>query len=179
MPCTVKNPQSNAIPERVHDVIKTSPRTEGHADPPWNIQEANELVDRILASAQYAVRVCIHKTYGLSPGSIVFKRDMLLPIPVVVNLEMLRNKRQALIDQNNLRENQRRRHHDYNIGDQIMIITFKPNALEDRARGPFTISQVHTNGTVSCMLNEEVIDRINIRRIKPYYALQQHSILHC
>ena len=69
---------------------------------------------------------------------------------------------------NNLRENARRKSHDHNIGDQIVVVAFKPNALEDQAKGPHTISQVHTNGTVSHMLNEEVIERINVRRIKPY-----------
>ena len=170
-PSTVKNPQSNAILERVHDVMKTSLRTECHTNPPTNVTEANAIVDRVLASAQYAVRVCVNKTFGVSPGTIVFQRDMLLPIPIVVNLQQLRHKRQVLIDQNNLRENRRRRSHDYTIGDQIMILGFKPSlsALEPRAKGPYTISQVHNNGTVSYMLNEEVIDRINIRRIKPYY----------
>ena len=170
-PCTVKNPQSNAILERVHDVIKTSLRTQIHANPPSNLHDANALIDRVLASAQYAVRACVHNTYGVSPGAIVFQRDMFLPIPITVNLQMLRDERQALIDHNNLRENKRRRHHDYNVGDQMMILAYKPNmsALQVRAKGPYTISQVHNNGTVSYMLNEQVIDRINIRRIKPYY----------
>ena len=170
-PSTVKNPQSNAILERVHDVMKTSLRTECHTNPPTNTEEANAVVDRVLASAQYAVRVCVHKTFGVSPGTIVFQRDMLLPIPIVVNLHQLRQRRQVLIDQNNLRENARRRHHDYAIGDQMMILAYKTmlSALEPRAKGPYTITQVHNNGTVSYMLNEYVIDRINIRRIKPYY----------
>ena len=51
-----------------------------------------------------------------------------------------------------------------------MITAYKPNALEDQAKGPHTISQVHSNGTVSCLLNEEVFDRINVRRIKPYHS---------
>ena len=170
-PCTVKNPQSNAILERVHDVIKTSLRTQGHSNPPSNIEEANIIVDSLLASAQYAIRVCIHKTYGVSPGSIVFHRDMLLPLPIIVDLQQLRHKRQVLIDANNLRENKRRRHHDYTVGDQMMILAYKPSlsALESRARGPYTITQVHNNGTVSYLLNQHVVDRINIRRIKPYY----------
>ena len=95
---------------------------------------------------------------------------MLLPIPIITDLQLLREKRQVLIDKNNLRENRRRRHHDYTIDDQMMILAYKPNlsALEARAKGPYTISQVHNNGTVSYMLNEHVvIDRINICRIKP------------
>ena len=99
---------------------------------------------------------------GTSPGSLVFQRDMLLPVPVAVNLQRLREKKQAFIDQNNLRENKQRRNHNCCVGDQIMILAFKPNALEDRAKGPHTISQVHVNGTVSFVLNEHVIDGIDI-----------------
>ena len=171
VPCTVKNPQSNAILERVHDVIKTSLRTEIYTNHPQDAAEAREFIDRILASAQYAARCTIHKTYGVSPGSLVFNRDMLLPIPIITDLNILRSKRQAIIDQNNLRDNRRRRNHDYVVGDQIMLIKNDPAALEDRNKGLYTITQVHANGTVTFMRNEEVFERINVRRIKPYYAL--------
>ena len=103
VPCAVKNPQSNAILERVHDVIKTSLRSE--ASSIADEEDANQLVDCVLASAQCTVRVCINKTCGLSPGNIVFQRDMLPPIPIIVNPQMPRAKRQTLIDKNNLGEN--------------------------------------------------------------------------
>lgn len=99
---------------------------------------------------------------------MIFGRDMLLPIPIITDLNLIRARRQAMIDQANLRENQRRRSHDYIVGDQFLIKTFKPSALQERWYGPYTITQVHSNGTVSYMLNEFVIDRINIRLIKPY-----------
>ena len=86
--CTVKNPQSNAILERVRDAIKTSLRTTN----PSNEEEANGLIDRVLASAQHVVQLFIHKTHGMLPGSLVFQRDMLPPIPNVVNLQRLREK---------------------------------------------------------------------------------------
>ena len=44
VPCAVKNPQSNAILERVHDVIETSLRTAN----PSNEMKANNLIDREL-----------------------------------------------------------------------------------------------------------------------------------
>ena len=37
-----------------------------------------------------------------------------------------------------------------------------------RAVGPFTIEQVHANGTVTIMRRPNVYERINIRRIIPY-----------
>ena len=44
-PSTVKNPQSNAILKRVHDVMKTSIRTQCLANPPTTIADANRYVD--------------------------------------------------------------------------------------------------------------------------------------
>jgi hypothetical protein len=34
--------------------------------------------------------------------------------------------------------------------------------------GPFNITRVHANGTVTIALAPGVIERVNIRRIKPY-----------
>ena len=115
------------------------------------------MADRIPASAQHAARCAVNKTLGVSPGALVFRRDMLLPIPVITDLRLLRERRQSLIDKQNLKENQRRRSHDYVVGDQFLIKTYKPSALQERWYGPYTITQVHSNGTVSYLLNEEII----------------------
>ena len=73
-----------------------------------------------------------------------------------------------MIDENLRRENARRRHHNYAVGEQVLVKTIQPDTMEERYRGPYTITQVYTNGTVSIGRNAAVIERINIRRIKPY-----------
>ena len=35
--------------------------------------------------------------------------------------------------------------------------------------GPYTIPQVHVNGTISIQLGPNVTERINIRRVLPYH----------
>ena len=35
------------------------------------------------------------------------------------------------------------------ICDQILILTNNPSTLQDRGIGPFSIIQVHTNGTIT------------------------------
>ncbi len=170
VPAAAKNPQASAILERVHDVIKTSIRAEAATYKPQSIAEASTMAGRILSSAQHAARCTINKNLGVSPGAMAFGRDMLLPMPAITGLRLIRARRQALTDQANLRENQRRRNHDYTVGDQFLIKTFKPSALQERWYGPFTITQVHSNGTVSYMLNELAIGRVSILRIKPCSA---------
>ena len=41
--------------------------------------------------------------------------------------------------------------------------------MQERAIGPFRVTQVHVNGTVTIQRLENVFDRINVRRIRPYY----------
>ena len=115
-PCAVKNFQSNAISERVHDVVETLLRTERCTNPPANAQDVNVIINWVLASAQHAVQVCIHKTRGLSLGSITFQRDMPSSIPMVVNLQHLQEKRQAVVDnKNTLSENRHQKDHNHNM----------------------------------------------------------------
>ena len=38
---------------------------------------------------------------------------------------------------------------NYQPGDEILILTNNPTTLQDRSVGPFTISQVHTIGTIT------------------------------
>ena len=91
-------------------------------------------------------------------------------MPTLANYEMIRQKRQAKINYNAARENLKRRFKDYTAGDQVMIIADRPDKLDERATGPYTVQQAHANGTVTTLRDENVYERINIRRIKPYHA---------
>jgi transposase InsO family protein len=168
VPITVKNPQANAICERLHSTVGDILRTLLREQPPQNVAQAYELIDSALASAQYAVRVSVNRTLGHSPGAIVFHRDMFHPIPLLINYNRLREKRQVQIDENNRRANLKRRFMDYQPGQQVLVLKHNPGKLEDRAIGPFTIHQVHVNGTVTIQRTQYVRERINIRRIRPY-----------
>ena len=66
------------------------------------------------------------------------------------------------------RANLRCRTFDYKPGDQILILTNYFTALQDCGIGPFTITQVHTNGTITFQRTPHIVERINIRRVKPY-----------
>ena len=76
-PITVRNPQSNAIVERVHQVIENIICTfelESNyldEDGPWK---------EILSATAFAVRSTFHTTLRNTPGQLVFGRDMILNI---------------------------------------------------------------------------------------------------
>jgi hypothetical protein len=87
VPTTSKNPQANAICERMHQAVGNILRTLLHGQPPQQITgaRAKDFIDKALAIAMHAIRAGIHSTLGSSPGSLVFNRDMFLNIPLIAN----------------------------------------------------------------------------------------------
>jgi transposase InsO family protein len=171
VPTTVANPQANAVNERLHQTIENTLRTMLHTFNPQNQVEAANLVDNCLATAQYAVRSAVHRVLNVSPGAMVFQRDMVLPIPLIANFELIRQRRQAMVDENNRRQNLRRRFYDYNVGDEVLIVDRNKNrpTLAPISIGPFVVQQSHVNGTVTILRAPNVYERINIRRLRPYH----------
>jgi hypothetical protein len=149
VPTTVKNPQANSICERMHQTVANSLRSMIHTNPPNNMEEANAMIDECLALATRAQRTAIHTGLRLSPGAFVFQRDMLLDIPLIANMELIRERKQHLINEQLRRHNARRISYDYLVDDQVLIIVDDPTKMEERNIGPFPITQIHINGTVT------------------------------
>ena len=73
--CTlVKNPQSNAILECIHQVVGSMLKTNNLAATEFDLID---LWGEIFASIAYAVRCSFHSTLRATPGQLVFGRDML------------------------------------------------------------------------------------------------------
>ncbi len=68
----------------------------------------------------------------------------------------------------NERENKRHFDHDYNIGDQVLIVKDGILCKSESKFGkePLTITTVHTNGTIRVQCGTKS-ERINIRRVTP------------
>ena len=137
--------------------------------PPTTVIEALELLDNCIASVIRALRTAVHRTLRVSPGALVFQRDMLLPIPVLANYDLVRERRQVVVDDNNRRANLRRHFKDYNVGDRVLLIKKSGPKLSPKALGPYAVVQVHVNGTITIQRSQNVLERVNIRRVKPYY----------
>ena len=167
-PITAKNPQANAICERMHQSIGNTLRVLSILNPPAGMTNAHQRVDTAIASAVFASRATVHSALQTTPGGLAFGRDMVLDIPLVADLELIRQRRQQLIDSRLIASNRQRFSYDYSIGEEVLKLAYKPGKLDPRATGPYTIEQVHTNGTVTIRLSPTVIERISLRRIKPY-----------
>jgi hypothetical protein len=165
-PTTVRNPQANAILERVHQTLGNLIRTFElqdkyiDEDDPWA---------GILSAVAFALRSTYHTTLKASPGQLVFGRDMILNIKHIANWKAIQDRKQQMIIKNNKHENSKRIFYEYKIGDEVLLEKNKPNKMEQPYEGPYKIVQVNTNGTVRLQMGA-VLDTVNIRRLQPFKA---------
>ena len=151
---TTRNPQSNSILERIHQVIANMIRT---------YELENVYMDKqdpwsgIIAATCFAIRSTYHTTLQATPGQLVFGRDMIFNIKHEANWPAIKQHKQQLIAQNNQRENAKRIEHQYSEGDKVLLTRHAARKLECPYEGPFMVTNVHTNGTVSSMLNSEAM----------------------
>ena len=168
-PTTSRNPQANAVCERMHQTVGNILRTLLHGHPPNQNENPNTIIDNALATAMHATRTAVSQSLGNnSPGSLAFKRDMFLNVPLLADLQTIRDKRQTLIDENLRRQNEKRRGFDYEVGQRVLLKQADSNKLGRKTVGPYLIVNVHTNGTITIRRSPHVTERINIRRVVPY-----------
>ena len=117
----------------------------------------------------HSMRSSVHTTLGSSPGSLVFNRDMYLNIPLLADWHAITTKREHVINTNLMRENKKRRRFDYQVNKKVLKKVHDPTKLGIRTEGPYKITRVHTNGTLTMELRPGITERINIRRVIPFH----------
>ena len=127
------------------------------------------IIDQALASALHAICTNIHQGTGYALGALAFHRDMLLNVSLLVNMLEIRARRQVKVDRDLMRANARRTAFDYKQGENVLKKVHNPKKLEQLWDGPYPIERVHVNGNVTIALKPGVLERINIRRVKPYF----------
>ena len=165
-PTLIKNPQANAVLKRIHAVIASMMRTSG-LDNCDTITP--QMIDDFLVNVAWAIRSTYHTVLKTTLGAAAFGRDMLFDIPFLADWTEIGKRRQALVNQDNIRENKRRVDFDYAFGHKVLLI--KDGILrkaKDKNNGPYVITQVHTNGTVRIQRGT-LDERLNIRRLSPYF----------
>ncbi len=170
VPTTNKNPQSNAICERMHQTMVTVLKMILLSCPPQTPKDVLHLVDDGLATTMYLMRSTISTVLKASPGALAFSRDMLLNVPLIADWQAITHNREALVNNMLLKNNQWRINYDYYIGQRVLKYdnTIK-GKLTVKTSGPFEIVCDHVNGTVTIQLRAGVTKRINICHTIPYH----------
>ena len=131
VPTTVKNPQLNAICERMHQTVGNILRTTTNArQGAANMQVAVQSVHDALATAMHVMRCAVSRSLGVAPGNLVFQRDMFLELPLVADLVTIQERRQVLINENLRRQNSKRREWIYEVGQQVLIKADNPSKMQ-------------------------------------------------
>ena len=162
---TTRNPQANAIIERIHQTLGNMVRTFDLNDlpqhDPWK---------GMLAATMFAVRSTFHTTLQATPAQLVFGRDAILNTQFEANWHLIKHNKQKRIIANNKTENKSRIPHTYNINDQVLYKNqhHKQKFGHKPWSGPFVIKKVNDNGTVSLQMGT-VTDIVNIHNINPIF----------
>ena len=167
-PTSVKNPQSNAVCERMHKTIADILRNVVKDHPPDHIHEAEQKIDNALATCVHALRCAVNHTMKTSPGAMVFNRDMMMNVQLIADLASIRGRRQQQIDNNINIHNKKRIDYNYRIGELVKMRTLEPSKLSEKFKGPYRIAHVNTNGTLTLQIRPHVTATVNIRKIEPY-----------
>jgi hypothetical protein len=85
-PTMIRNPQANAICERVHQVLGTTMHT-SELDMADSVYPAD--IDTFIDNAAWAIRSTYHTVLKASPGAAIFGQDMLFNIPFVADWKQL------------------------------------------------------------------------------------------
>jgi len=162
-------PTANSVIESSHKAMGQILRTLLQEHKPSNRSELDQVVEQALARTMYAMR-CSSSTslMGASPGALVFGRDMHLNVPFVTDIVSITENRQLQTDARLKRENLRRSHHDYQIGENVYVLNHfsSSDKLKPVYKGPYKVVRVHTNGTLT-IERGQIHERISIRRLKP------------
>jgi adenine specific DNA methylase Mod len=101
-------------------------------------------------NAAWAARSTYHTVLKTSPEAAIFGRDMLFDAPFIADWSKTGEYRQKQTDKNTRRENDTRLDWDYQPGDKVLL---HKDGIFRKAESryesdPWTITSVHTNGTI-------------------------------
>jgi hypothetical protein len=94
---------------------------------------------------------------------------MLFDIPFVADWHKIGEQRQSLTNCGNQRKNAKRIDYDHKVRDKVLLINEGILCKAESAHGkePWTITTVHTNGTIKIQCGT-TIERLSIWRVQPF-----------
>ncbi len=165
-PTSIKNRTANAILEHIHAVFANMLHT-AELDMEKLVNASD--IDIFLEDAAWAICSTHQTVLKASPGAAIFGQDMLFDISFIADWKKIGEHRQRLTDLNTAHENEGRIGYAYKVGQKILVqnkgILRKAQSIWQK--DPWTITTVHTNGTIMIQRGNKE-ERLNIRRVKPF-----------
>ena len=84
-----------------------------------------------------------------TPMQLVFGRDAIMNLTFDANWQLIKQRKQNLINKNNANENKKRIQHIYQAQDLVLVKNEQSTKFgKDDYNGPWTIQEVRDNGTI-------------------------------
>ncbi len=93
---------------------------------------------------------------------------MFLNIQLITDWHAITQKREHLINEHLMCENQKQKRYNYVPHQKVLKKRHKTCKLGQKPSGPYKILQTHVNGTLTVELKPGISERLNIRRVIPY-----------
>jgi hypothetical protein len=106
--------------------------------------------DDFLDNTAWAIRSTYHMVLKASPGAAIFGQDMLFDILFMADWHKIGEQRQSLTNCGNQQEDAKQIDYNYKVRDKVLVINKGSLRKAESAYGkePWTITTVHTNGTI-------------------------------
>ncbi len=165
-PTMVKTPRANGILERVHQVLGQMLHT---AELDMVDSVTPDDINVFLDNAAWAICSTYHTVLKASLGGAILGWDMLLDIPFVADWHKIGDSWQLLTDHVDQQENAKWIDYDYKVGDKVLVINegILCKAESAYSKEPWTITTVHTNGTIRIQRGTKM-EWLSIRRVEPF-----------
>jgi hypothetical protein len=94
---------------------------------------------------------------------------MLFDIPFLANWNKIGDYRQRQTNLNTARKNSKEVNYDYKVGNKVLLTQegILHKAESPYSKKPWTITTVHTNGTIRIQCGTQ-LKRLNTRRVTPF-----------
>ena len=161
-PITKRNPQSNAIVERVHQTIGNMIRS-------FEVQNMDldelDTWSGILIDVVFTAITTNHTTNRATLMQLVFGRDTILNIPFTSNWKYIEGRKRKFIEYNNIKENIKIIPYIYEQGNLVLIKQPQNTKYGTNPfKGPYII--IIDNGSNVTIDEGKITDMYNIRHIK-------------
>ena len=93
-----------------------------------------------MAAAAFAIRSTNNRQKGYSPGQLIFGCDIILLIKNRADWELIRRRKQMLINRDNTQYNKHRVDYDYKVRDKVMLTKNTAYKYKTPYKDPFVIT---------------------------------------
>ena len=93
-----------------------------------------------MAAAAFLILSINNRQKGYSQGQLIFGYTMILLIKHRVDWELIRKRKQTLINRDNTQYNKHRLDYYYKVGDKVMLTKHTAYKYKTPYKGPFVIT---------------------------------------